>query len=151
MAPDSEEQIVELLHLASEHRLPIVPMGRGSAFWLGNPVSEPPLLLSTERFNAIVDYEPRDLTGVFQAGASLQSVQDLVNSDGLFLALDPPHAYRVTIGGLTATNFSGPLRAKYGTHLAICAWGCGRFCRTGAVSGAVAGWSRTSPDTTSPG
>src|SRR2546426_7869551 len=32
-----------------------------------------------------------------------------------FLPLDPPGAAARTLGGMTATNASGPLRARYGT------------------------------------
>ena len=42
-------------------------------------------------------------------------LQKRLGEEGQFLALDPPVADGATIGGVIATNVSGPLRFAYGT------------------------------------
>src|SRR5207244_11076353 len=50
-----------------------------------------------------------------EAGMRLAGLQRMLGEPGKFLALDPPAAEGATIGGLIATNASGPLRFAYGT------------------------------------
>jgi glycolate oxidase FAD binding subunit len=49
-----------------------------------------------------------------QAGATLAEVNRTLATHGQWLPLDPPWADRCTIGGLVATNDSGPRRHRYG-------------------------------------
>jgi glycolate oxidase FAD binding subunit len=55
------------------------------------------------------------MTATIEAGASLRDVNAALASHGQALPLDPPFADRATIGGLLATNDSGPLRHRHGT------------------------------------
>src|SRR6185503_3571880 len=48
------------------------------------------------------------------AGATLRDVNDVLSRLGQGLPLDPPFADEATIGGILATNDSGPLRHRYG-------------------------------------
>ena len=56
-----------------------------------------------------------DLTATIEAGATLRDVNDALSRHGQWLPLDPPFADEATIGGILATNDSGPLRHRYGT------------------------------------
>jgi glycolate oxidase FAD binding subunit len=69
--------------------------------------------LSTDRMNEIVEHNEGDLTAVLQAGVPLARAQQRFAEAGQMLALDPPDG-GATIGGVVATNDSGPLRARYG-------------------------------------
>src|SRR5207253_1723761 len=73
------------------------------------------LVIETTRLNKVVEYEPADLTLTVEAGITFGELQKLLAGQGQFLALDPPAAPGATIGGLIATNASGPLRFAYGT------------------------------------
>src|SRR4051812_49767352 len=67
------------------------------------------------RLNRILAHEHGDMTATIEAGASLADVNRALAIHGQMLPLDPPFADRATIGGLLATNDSGPLRHRYGT------------------------------------
>src|SRR5262249_31484822 len=56
-----------------------------------------------------------DLTVTVEAGMPLSELQRILGEQGQFLALDPPLQDGATIGGVIATNSSGPLRFAYGT------------------------------------
>jgi glycolate oxidase FAD binding subunit len=63
----------------------------------------------------VIEYEPADLTVTVEAGLRFSELQRLLAEQGQFLALDPAIGLGATIGGLIATNASGPLRFAYGT------------------------------------
>jgi len=78
------------------------------------PEASPALKLSTAGLDRIVEHNAGDLTAVLEAGVPLARAQKRFREAGQMLALDPPDAGGATIGGIVATNDSGPLRARYG-------------------------------------
>ena len=72
------------------------------------------LELSTSGLDRIIEHNAGDLTAVLEAGVPLARAQEVFRSAGQMLALDPPDAGGATIGGIVASNDSGPLRARYG-------------------------------------
>ena len=92
----------------------VVPWGGGSSMGLGGVPPRVDVVLCLGRLNQVLDHEPGDMTSTVQAGAILSEYQARLKSKGQFLALDPPHATRTTIGGILAANVSGPRRIRYG-------------------------------------
>jgi glycolate dehydrogenase FAD-binding subunit len=74
---------------------------------------EPDVELSTSDLHRIVEHNEGDLTAVLEAGVPLARAQEQFAEAGQMLALDPPDG-GATLGGVVATNDSGPLRARYG-------------------------------------
>jgi glycolate oxidase FAD binding subunit len=72
------------------------------------------LVLGLARLTGVVDYEPGDMTATFRAGTRLNEAQAVLGRNGQFIALDPPYADLATLGGILATNSSGPRRLRYG-------------------------------------
>ena len=81
----------------------------------GRTASRIDVILDMQRLNRILAHEHGDMTATIEAGASLRDVNVALALHGQMLPLDPPFADRATIGGLLATNDSGPLRHRYGT------------------------------------
>ena len=113
--PTDESQITEVLRLASESQVTIFPRGGGSHTYLGQTPSRVDLVLSVQRLHRQLAYEPADLTTTVQAGVRFAELQRTLGESGQFLALDPPVTAMTTIGGVVATNLSGPRRLLYGT------------------------------------
>jgi glycolate dehydrogenase FAD-binding subunit len=86
---------------------------RGAGTKLAWASGEPSVELSTSGLDEIVEHNEGDLTAVLQAGVPLARAQQRFAEAGQMLALDPPDD-RATIGGVVATNDSGPLRTRYG-------------------------------------
>jgi glycolate oxidase FAD binding subunit len=72
-------------------------------------------LVSTTRLTAGVDHVAGDLVATAPAGVTLDAVNSVLRREGQWLPLDPPRAGRATIGGIVATNDSGPRRHRFGT------------------------------------
>jgi glycolate oxidase FAD binding subunit len=113
--PTDESQIAEVLRLASESQVTVFPRGGGSHTYIGQPPSRVDLVLSVQRLHRQLAYEPADLTTTVQAGMRFAELQRTLGASGQFLALDPPVTAMTTIGGVVATNLSGPRRLLYGT------------------------------------
>jgi glycolate oxidase FAD binding subunit len=86
---------------------------RGAGTKLAWAPGDPDTELSTESLDNIVEHNVGDLTAVLEAGVPLSRAQQRFAEAGQMLALDPPD-HGATIGGVVATNDSGPLRARYG-------------------------------------
>jgi len=115
VTPASREELADALRLADERGEAVAPIGGGTQLDLGMPPTRLDLVIETTRLNKVVEYEPADLTVTVEAGMPFADLQKQLAEQGQFLALDPPAAPGATIGGLIATNASGPLRFAYGT------------------------------------
>jgi glycolate oxidase FAD binding subunit len=112
--PGSVEETSELMKLAARENLVVAPRGGGTKMHVGDLPASTDLIVSTARMNEIIEYVPGDQVVRVQAGIELGELQDHLSSSDQMLAIDPPER-GATIGGIVATNSSGPRRYKYGT------------------------------------
>jgi glycolate oxidase FAD binding subunit len=112
--PARFEAVGKLLAWASREKLTVLARGSGTKLGWGPAPHSIDVLLSTARLNAIVAHRHGDLTATIQAGATLADVNRALATHRQWIPLDPPSAERATIGGLVATNDSGPRRHRYG-------------------------------------
>ncbi|HWO72440.1 MAG TPA: FAD-binding oxidoreductase, partial [Dehalococcoidia bacterium] len=103
------------LRLAAEHDAAVVPWGGGTQMGLGMPPERYDLALDLTGLNRVVEYEPADLTVTVEAGIRLADLQQALAERRQWLPLDPPLPLEATIGGILATNASGPARYRHGT------------------------------------
>jgi glycolate oxidase FAD binding subunit len=113
--PATVEEVAEVMRLASREDAAVIPWGSGTTMSLGNAPRRYDIALCLSHLNAVVEYEPADVTATVQAGKTLADLQRHLAEHGQFLALDPPSAEETTIGGILAVNASGPSRHAYGT------------------------------------
>jgi glycolate dehydrogenase FAD-binding subunit len=113
--PGSADELAETLRAANDAGQAVAPVGGGTQLDLGNPPARLDLAINTTGLNRVVEYEPADLTVTVEAGVRFADLQATLAENGQMLALDPPAALGATIGGLVATNASGPLRFAHGT------------------------------------
>jgi glycolate oxidase FAD binding subunit len=113
--PGSVEEVSSVLALASEEEIRVTPWGGGTKMELGSPPQKLGLVLGLKRMNRLLEHEPGDLTATLQAGMTLETLQAALSPHGQWLSLDPAFPGRATLGGILATNASGPRRHLYGT------------------------------------
>jgi glycolate oxidase FAD binding subunit len=113
--PGSIDQLSRVLALAHDAGLAVIPRGSGSALELGSPPTRADLVVDLRGLDDVIEYNPADLTVSVQAGVSAGALAARLAPHRQWLALDPPGAATRTLGGIAATNSSGPLRARYGT------------------------------------
>jgi glycolate oxidase FAD binding subunit len=115
VTPASAEELAATLREANERGDAVTPVGGGTQLDIGMPPSRVDVIVDTTGLDKIVEYEPADLTVTLEAGMRFGDLQRLLAENAQFLALDPPDPGGATVGGLIATNSSGPLRFAYGT------------------------------------
>ena len=115
VTPTTVEEAALIVALANKHHLSLLPCGGGVQMQLGGIPEQFDILLLTDKLDRLLEHEAPDLTCHVEAGMTLAALQTQLAIKGQQLALDPPVAKEVTIGGLLATNMSGPKRFRYGT------------------------------------
>jgi glycolate oxidase FAD binding subunit len=113
--PGSVEETGGLLALAHAESLAVSPRGSGAATGLGNPPRRLDLVVALERLDAVTEYVAEDMVVSVEAGASLAALALRLREKNQMLTLDPIGGASRTIGGVLASNASGPLRFRYGT------------------------------------
>ena len=117
VCPKNEKEIAKVLIFANANKMSVVPRGSGTKMAAGGVPRKVDLVLSMSKLNRVVDYDKANLSLSVQAGITLDALQKKLakGRKGNFLPLDPPFTEKATIGGIVATNSSGPKRYFYGT------------------------------------
>ena len=113
MKPATVEEAAEGLRALGQEGRAVRPVGAGTKPW-GPPFEG--VAVETGALNRILEHNEGDFTAVLEAGVPLVEAQAAFGAAGQMLALDPPlgEGDAATIGGVMATNDSGPLRHRYG-------------------------------------
>jgi glycolate oxidase FAD binding subunit len=114
LAPATATQAAAALAWASAERLQTVVRGSGTKIGWGRIPSALDVVLSMAALNRVLVHRHGDLTATIEAGATLAAVNRELATHRQWLPLGSAFAAS-TIGGLVATNESGPLRHRYGT------------------------------------
>jgi glycolate oxidase FAD binding subunit len=112
--PASVEELSKVMALANRAGWSVVACGSGSKMGWGAPPSAVDLLVRTRRMSAVLEHSAGDLVVSVEAGIQLNALQLSLAASGQMLGLDPPEP-GATMGGVIATNASGPRRLRYGT------------------------------------
>ena len=137
--PKNTQQVSDIIKYANEKNLAVVPRGSGSKIAMGHPPKRLDLVVCTSRMNHMKDVDVANLTLTVEAGVKFLDIQarlateddrcylpledltsdsdELICSDrshsGCFLPIDAPFSCSATIGGIIASNSSGPRRLLY--------------------------------------
>ncbi len=115
VSPGTIDEVSEIVAFANQQGLAIIPRGNGTKMGIGCIPKKVDLILSTSRLNRIIDRDGDNLTLSVESGVTLREVQRDLEGRGYFLPLDSPFTHKATLGGIVATNSSGPKRLLYGT------------------------------------
>jgi glycolate oxidase FAD binding subunit len=115
VSPGNVEEVSKLLAYANAEKLAVVPRGNGTKLAMGGIPRKLDCVLSMLRINRITEHDVPNLSLSVEAGITLDAVQRKLadTGKGSFLPLDPPYVDNATIGGIIATNGSGPRRYLY--------------------------------------
>ncbi len=99
--PGSTADVAQIVQLANEHDLPLVPRGGGASYTDGYvPAEENSILVDTSRMNAIVEINERDMYVVAQVGVTWAALNDALAAKGLRTPFFGPFSgIAATIGG----------------------------------------------------
>ena len=112
--PASREEAAEAMRAAARDGLHVVPWGGGVALPFETAPAHYDVALDLSALDAIVEYEPDDLTLTAECGATLASLRATLAARGQELPLEASHAARATLGGAIAANAAGARRRAFG-------------------------------------
>jgi glycolate oxidase FAD binding subunit len=111
--PTTSSEAGEALRALSVEKMSLRMRGGGTKFAWGSEC-EPEAIISTKSLAEVKEHNAPDMTAILGAGTPLADAQEVFAQSGQMLALDPPLVGdSATIGGIIATNDSGPLRHRY--------------------------------------
>ena len=112
--PDSVEQVSELVAIAAEHHIALVPSGGRTGLSGGAVAANGEVVVSLERMRSILEFEPVDRTLKVQAGVITATVQETAREHGLYYPVSFASEGSSQIGGNIATNAGGIRVLRYG-------------------------------------
>jgi FAD/FMN-containing dehydrogenase len=123
LAPASTEEVAEIVRLAAEYRVPLVPQGGNTGMAAGAtpPADGSALLLSMRRLNRIRSVSAENRIAVAEAGVVLATLHEAAHDIGMRFPLTLGARGSCTVGGLTSTNAGGTQVLKFGTMRSLVA------------------------------
>src|SRR6478752_1540913 len=112
--PTSTADVVELVRIAAEFRVPIVPRGAGTGLSGGASGIEGCLTIAFTAMDRILEIDKENLVAVVQPGVINAALKAAVAAEGLFYPPDPASFEMCSIGGNLGTNAGGLCCVKYG-------------------------------------
>jgi FAD/FMN-containing dehydrogenase len=112
--PAAAEEVQAIVRWANRQRIAIVPSGGRTGLSGGAVAAQGELVLSLERMNRVLGFDPVDRTLTVQPGITLQAVHDAAREHGLIYPVDFAARGSCSIGGNIATNAGGIRVIRYG-------------------------------------
>ena len=119
LAPGSEEAVAAAVASAYAAREPVLVEGRGTKRGMLRPV-QAARILSARNLAGITLHSPQELILSAQAGTPVAEIEAKLAAAGQHLIAEPPDLSgllgegQATLGGVVATNLSGPRRVAWG-------------------------------------
>ncbi len=116
--PASHDEVAEVLALASEAQIAVVPFGGGTSVVGGLTPEDPAhagwIALDLERLNRLIDLDPVSRLAVMEPGLRGPEAEALLAARGHTLGHFPQSFQYATLGGFAAARSSGQASAGYG-------------------------------------
>ena len=121
LAPSSTDEVAEIVKLAAELRIALVPQGGNTGMAAGAtpPADASALLLSMRRMNRIRSISADNAFAVAEAGVILATLHEAALEVGMRFPLTLGARGSCTIGGLVSTNAGGTQVLKFGNMRAL--------------------------------
>lgn len=115
VAPETTEQLGQVIALCYKHGLPMTVRGSGTNLSGGTiPDSTESIVILTQKLNRIIEINSADLYAVVEPGVVTAKFASTVAQKNLFYPPDPGSQAVSTIGGNIAENAGGLRGLKYG-------------------------------------
>ena len=138
LAPDSAEQVQQIVRIANEYRIPLYPISTGRNLGYGGsaPVLSGSVVLDLKRMNRILEVNERNASALVEPGVSYFDLYRYIQERGLKLWIDCPDPGWGSVIGNALDHGAGYTMNPYRDHfMAQCGMevvtGGGELVRTG--------------------
>ncbi|MEX0785974.1 MAG: FAD-linked oxidase C-terminal domain-containing protein [Dehalococcoidia bacterium] len=112
--PTSAEQVAEVVRIALDAGLPVVPRGAGTGLSGGAVAALGGVVVALTRMKRILEVDTENRLAVVEPGVVNLELSKAVEPLGLYYAPDPSSQRACTLGGNVAENAGGPHCLAYG-------------------------------------
>ncbi|HDD67235.1 MAG TPA: FAD-binding oxidoreductase [Candidatus Thorarchaeota archaeon] len=112
--PNSTEEVSEVLKIANDLRIPVVPVGGGAGTCGGTLPIYGGIQLDLKRMNRIIYIDDDSMTVRVQAGVVGIDLEEAVNKRGYTTGHTPTSLRASNVGGFIATRSGGSMSSLYG-------------------------------------
>ncbi len=113
--PQTTEQIISIMKLASRDKVPVIARGSGTSTTGAVLPIRGGLLLDLHRMNKILEINPADFYVRVEPGVVCMQLNNTLAKQNLMFPPNPGSEVIATMGGMVSTNASGHRAVKYGT------------------------------------
>jgi glycolate oxidase len=114
LRPRTRDEVAEIMRIASEHGVPVVPRGGASNCSAGMMSARDRVLLDLSAFDRLLDVDVTGRRARVEPGIINGDLQQQLAAHGLCFSPDPVSAPMSTVGGNIIENAGGPHALKYG-------------------------------------
>jgi len=111
--PENAAELSSILAECTAKKTPVTISGGGTTT-TGSRIPFGGIVISTEKFNRIINVDKRALSCVVEAGVTVDDLQSACGKEGLFYTTHPTER-NAFLGGTIATNASGSRSYRYGS------------------------------------
>lgn len=111
--PKRIEQIQWLVSFAANHKIPLIPYGKGSSLQANSVAPQGGITIDMKHMSRVLEFNPDDQEIRVESGMTKNGLADYLKGSNLFLPIET--GCDATIGGLIATNASGSGSFYYGS------------------------------------
>jgi glycolate oxidase len=113
--PETAEQISQIVTIANQKGVPIIPRGAGTSLSGGVIAIEGGIVIDVSKMDTIIEIKIEDRYATVQPGVICDNLNKELSRYNFIFPPDPASSSVATIGGNVATNAGGIKGAKYGT------------------------------------
>lgn len=112
--PHNTKEVSEIIKLANELNIPVVPRGGGTGLSGGALAIYGGICLSMEKFKKIIEIDEENFQAIVEPGVITQVLMEECEKLGLYYPPDPSSKGSSFLGGNLAECSGGPRAVKYG-------------------------------------
>lgn len=113
--PKSTQELVSIVSWARKHSYRLIPSGGRTGLSGGATAIQKEIVISFEKMDQILEFDPWDQTVRVEAGCITQNLQEFAKDKGLYFPISFASEGSSQIGGNIATNAGGVHVLRYGT------------------------------------
>ena len=112
--PKSAEDLLNIVKWARAYKYPLIPSGGRTGLSGGAVALKKEIVVSFDKMNQLLDFNPWERTATVQAGFITQDLQEFAKEKGLYFPISFSAEGSSQIGGNIATNVGGVHVIRYG-------------------------------------